>query len=592
MAGEVKRSGFSNPESINLINQIPPKPPTGFQVDEWGLSSSGMPDELPTVSLKWKAPTELFVTISDGYGDDVYDTGSSVATLSGTYSTNDTTLTMSDSATVVEGDRLLIGADTTRYIVDSTTGTSLTILYGLLSDIGASGTDVKLINKTANSPATYRLITCDAQDQDSVSVAASYGFDYRLGWTIGVDVLEWEDLDEIGGYLSSTVQDYYVLDGIVYTDGAYATGETIISTVGNPSSQGITTSSTLSFGTDYENTYTIDAVGSASITLSTALNTAIVDGDSIWIAQSATFADYSNINVDEFTGGKAISTNLGGYKIYYASSPISDAATGTILTSVAASDITVDTSGYSNHTYSATSHTFDGERFYFGISAYDDNVPANESTLDASPWVITNPGQASITSSTQAALALTVTYLNITATGSVVSGTQVNNHLYDSMGGDDMTQYSINGGYNLYLVDFTNSSGTYAEASTSVGNITSADFAVGDIVVATDKGNSVQWTAHCVIAGQVALTNDQINYGSDLTDYIGTGAPSNTNITIKYLRITDRTTDTVLALDVDGNQQYLTDFQDTHIVTLTANTDQGVIIESVDLFSGSGIEEL
>lgn len=594
MAGEIKRSGFSDPESINLTSAVPPVAPTDFQVESWGTQTSNAPDELPYITFKWKAPANMLITPADGATDDVYTSGVEFALASGTYSTNDTAITLQASAStgVLVGDKITIGTDTTRYTIAALSGTALTILYGLLQDIVTSGASCKVLTKTAECPDTSRLITCDADSGDTVSFYAAYGFDYRLGWTTSVATLEWEDLDLVGGYLSSTAQDYYVKDGVVLvSSGGVAVGGTVITTAGDPTSQSITTSSTISFSNAYTDTFTIDAVAASSITLSTGLTNAVASGTEIWIHQTATFADYSAIDIDTVSATRAIGDSLGGYKLYWSSSVTGDLDPGTLWATLGAADYTVGSDGYTRYTLNATSHTWDGMKFYFSLSAIDNNVPANESTYDTSPWVITNPGQASIASATRSGTALTITYLNITSSGVVVSGTN-NAHLYDSMGGVAMTQYSINGGYDIYLVEYTSvtAAGSYSGNGTASGVYINADLQAGDIVSIVDVGNQVRWVAHCNTAGQVTINNDLLTAGSNLSTYLGTGEPDARNFTVKYARITDRDTDSVLPLDGSSNKQYLTDFQSTHVVTLDANADQAVIIESIDTEAASGKE--
>jgi hypothetical protein len=189
-------------------------------------------------------------------------------------------------------------------------------------------------------------------------------------------------------------------------------------------------------------------------------------------------------------------------------------------------------------------------------------------------------------SATRSGTSLTITYKNITATGAVVTGTTNHQFLLNMSGAS--AQYSENAGYDVYLAEYAAlTGGSYSGNNAASGAYLNTTLQVGDIVVLVDTVLQARWIVHCTVAGRVVINNGNQTTGTNPASYIGTGAPSAANMTVKYARI-NRTTDSVLPLSGGGNKQYLTDLQNTHVVTLDLNKDQAVVIESVDTLSDSG----
>jgi hypothetical protein len=338
--------------------------------------------------------------------------------------------------------------------------------------------------------------------------------------------------------------------------------------------------------------YSVSAVTSSGLLLTDSAGVArdIAAGEAVWVQQTAAFAGYASIDVAQLTATKVLpSTEIGGFRLYKSESPIPDSLTGsTLLETIALADarLVLASDGKYYFTWYAPDDTWDGTKFYFALTCYDTTVPANVSDPDSNAWVITFPGQASISSATTVGLSMTVTYENITTAGTS------NKHLRKSMGGAGMTQYSIEGGYDIYLVTWNDlEGGSYQGVSTSAGRYINSTLVVGDVALVYDAGTGDQWTSHCVTAGQVPLTDALLSYSptGSATPYSGsTSKHLSANISAKYARVTDRDAQSVLDPDAYGQKQYLTDFQNTHVVTLTAGANQAVLMESVDTLCDSG----
>lgn len=570
MAGEIQRSGFSNPESVIQTNQLKPDVPTQFQVTGVGKQSTNAPYELPYISFKWKKVTEFVVNIEDGLNDDVYDSKDSVGTLAGTQSTNDTVIDLTSAPNLSPDDRIQIGTDPTRYVVESVSGTQVTLTYGLLQDQPLPGVDVYKLSGKSPSPDDSRLVTCDADDESTITVYCSYEFENVMKWTIDVELLELEDLDKVGGTLSESNRNYWKRRTGNITQAGQATGSTMINMLGPV--QDLSAGDSIYFG-DSETEYTIQSVDSTSIELTSALVEDIEDESETWILVTDTFDDYSNLSIDTAYGYK--SGNASAYRLYKSTTPLSETNTGDLVETI--TSYTED-DGWLNYTFNCPEHTYDGTRFYFAITAIDDQVPANESEYSNSAWVVTPPSQAYFTDSNLVGTDLTLTYVKLTDGGA-------NPHLKQSML-DSENQFSKFGGYDIYLVDYTTTSGSYSGQDTDTGSFYSTDLMVGDVVRIVNASIQRVWVTHVVSSGYAVFDNDNLVYGSDVSDYT---ALTDGDFSVEYLRVTDRDSQSVLPLDGSGNKQYLTDYSDTYTVTIDAGKNQGVLIEAVDTEAGYGL---
>lgn len=581
MAGEVLRSGLSNPEAANLTAQNPPQPPSDFQVVEVGLQTSNPPNELPRIKFSFVPPSSLKVVVADGANDDIYNVDALIGTLAGTAGTNDLVLTLSapPSPEPLGGDRLLVGTDPTRYVVDYVDGSDIHLTYGLLQDQPVPGAEVYLLTKVAESPTSSRLITADVADGDEITVSGAYGFDFRLSWTISTELLELEDLDLVGGTLGDASRNYYAEQtGDITTDSIIA-GATIIPTLGAPT---VEAGDVISFGDDQTITYTVQGTSASAILLVDGLASDITEELSVWVHLDEAFLNYDGLDVGTMSAEKDPAVGqIAGYNLYASDSPTSDVALGDIVMGIGSDDITLESDGTASFYFDAPDSAWNGVRKWFSLTAVDSSVPVNESEPDTSPWADTPPGQASIISSVLVGLDLTITYNNITDGGA-------NPKLYEAMGGTSMGQTSPDGGYDVYLVNYQDAtSGTYAGRSTALGRFFSTSFQVGDVVRLVNPTLRRAWVAHCVIAGRVDLTDSQIVTGDPLGVYLGSGAPDTSQFSVSFLRITDRDAQSVVP-DVGGEKAYLTDFQNSFVITLNAGEDQGVLIEAVNTLAGYG----
>jgi len=589
MAGEVKRSGFSDPANTNLTSETAaPTQTTTFQIDEWGLTTTGKPDELARINFNWFAPTTRDLTTTDALTDDVYDSGTLFGSLSGTYSTNDTTFTMEATATtsVIAADRVYIGADGIRYIVNSITSNVLTIEYGLLNDIVASGAELKLIEKIEECPSGSRQLRVNAQDGDPISVTAQFGTE-ELGWSVSsVEIAEWEDLNFITGIIDNDNLSYHVDYTTLTVEGNVVQGGVIIPMDSDPASQGIAVNSNFALGNEFSTYYTATIVTTSTVTINTTLSGSFASGSEVWLYQSGTFLEYPSMAIGDIESTKALTANeIGSYNLYYSSAVTSNTERGDLLKNILTtdSDYSVQTDGSLDYNFKASNAFFDGSTWYFSLTTLDTAASANESNADASAWVTCYPGQAEILSSILSGTDMEINYKNITATGTVIAALELNRHLYDEMGGATMSGTSPSGGYNVYLVDYAQlTNGSYAGATTATGYYYNSTILTDDIVIVQDVGIQRIWQVHAEEDGVVTLNNDSLTTGADVDDYFGAGAPTTANITAKYARV-NRTTDLV------NSVAYITDFVDTYVVSgLSTTVDQAVTIESVDTQIDSG----
>lgn len=595
MAGEVKRSGFSNPANANLAAAAaPPSATVDFEVHSWGLQTDDPPNELAKIVFKWTAATTRALAISDAATDDVYSTGSLLGVTSGTYGANDTTLTLSTSpaASVAAGDHIAVGIDPTRYTVASVSGSSITILYGLLYPQAIPGVAVRLLTKSAESPSTARMLRVNARTGDAVAIEGTVGFEYHMGWSATAALGEWEDLDQYLVTLSTATMTHYVKDSGQKVTATVVSGARTVAVSGDLRASIIPGVTGVSFGSAPGTLYSVAIVSTASLVLTSAagVTDSIPSGSGVWIQQRTSFTGYADLDLSQLTATKTLApAELGGWRLYYAETPISDTLTGaTLLETILMNDtrLVLASDGKYYFTWSAPNATWDGSKFYFALVGLDTNVPPNVGDPDTNAWVITYPGQAVILTSSVVGTTMTVTFENITAAGTS------NKHLRKVMGGASMGTYSIEGGYDVYRVDYVDlADGSFQSMSTSTGKFLHSDLAVDDVVVVYDSGTGDQWTAICTTAGEVTLNDAALTYSvaGSATPYSGDDClHESKNLTAKYARVTDRTTQSVLPLDALGQKQYLTDATSTIAVTLTAGADQAVIMESVDTLCDSG----
>jgi len=598
----IGESGFSTPAIADLAAVTsPPAAPTNLQVDSIGLQTTDSPNELAEIVLSFIRPTTSILTVEDAATDDVYDSGTIVGESDDGYAVGikDIDTDVDLSGVLVADDRVLLGTQTTRYIIDSVTTTKIVIKYGLLAPV-TLGDDIKLLTKTSECPTDSRLLRANSVLGDTSSI---YYDDLTLltKWEAITTLGQWEDLNKILASIEESVREWTIerLFAGATPTAVTVDGDVAIGVLNIPVSDDLTSdlesgnSVTFDLGVNF---YVIDSLNSSSITITSALGEAIDDGTQVAYLKEYTddatpvpyvFEDYDLCIISNFSG-TVVLDDLGGYYLYYKETIATQSVKGTqIEIPTNDSNLVNNNDGTSEYTFKASTKYFDGRKLYWSLSAYDTRIPTvNESTADLNAYAVSFPGQASITTYSEDldTLELEITYDNVTDLG-------MNPHLYDVMD-DCIAQYSLRGGYDVYakiMTELGTSNGFYEGIDANNARYVNTGILNGDIVRVVDSIARTIWLTSATIAGEVSLSDTVLSFGTTGLDYLT--AHSSTNITAQKMTI-DRDNDSVLPLDESTPsspvKQYLTDFNSVYTITFDTPGKYGAVIESVDTEIESG----
>jgi len=592
----VIRSGYSDARAANTAaDAAPPAPPTDLIIESVGQHGPAGA-RLPEIGISFIAPTTTILTAAESLTDDEYDSGSIVSATATPQGTNDTNIaTATDlSAVLVPGDRILFAGDVNRYPVVAATATpqEVELLYGLQTALDA-GTVIRHITKTAESPADSHIYRLNAR----IAVSATIYTDdavTKSKWNLTTALGQWEDLNKVIGTINEAGREwtahrviYGATPMVALSDAAGGTSAVVVNfdpalSISAGQKVGFTALSSDEFYEVYALTATPDR-----IVLAAPLAENVAAGAEVWIkdefsigATPYVFPDYSAISLADVDAETPL-VDLGGYYLYcQAATPATQEAKGTRVVMIPHDEVTVD-GARTEYTWDADSKVFEGDRVYFSLSAYDQEIPLpNESTAALNATTITYPGNVTITEFTEDRPALQAVLVldKITERG---DGSNI--HLLEVMN-QATAQYSTRGGYDIYLKSMTAlapGSGVYEGLTATTARFSHSEILLGDQVRVVDGLTRHEWITQSEAAGKVEFSDADLVFGDLAVDYLAGHKVEN----ISAFRATiDRTTDSVLPLSSEATpqKQYLTDFNDSATISIPSIGLYAIAAEAID----------
>ena len=345
----------------------------------------------------------------------------------------------------------------------------------------------------------------------------------------------------------------------------------------------------ISFG-DNETFYEVASNKHTSILLTTNLASNIAVSTQVYKKKlltddatpvTYTFPDYQNTPLIEFSGNETL-VDLSGYKLYMKTSLQTQGSLGTLVKTFTISDtyLTNYTDGTSQYIFYAPDDNYNGREMYFALKAYDTEMPtSNDSLADMNAYLISLPTPVNISS-----VVLDINANEATITYGTITGSGKNPHMLVVME-NNAAQYSTRGGFDIYKKDFTTldiGKGYYLAVDANNGKIIHPDIIAGDFVLVRDTSSRHIWVGEATVNGSVDLNDNVKTFGDAGISYLT--AHSTINITCKRAAIT-KATDSCLPLSSDATpvKQYLTEYQNTYVVTgLENNKEYLFVAESID----------
>jgi hypothetical protein len=601
-------SGYSDPAIANAYAATaPPKPPTNFQISSVGLQSTLSPNELAKIIFSFTRPTKSLLTLTEAQSDDIFsntqvmsnDTTPVNIQTSANYSMGTTSITCNAETTeLIAGDIIQFGSETTKYVIDSIstvlTKSVIVLTYELAIAVSIN-TNIFKCTKTAESPSTSRGFRINAILADSVNIYHDGG-DIINKWICTCTLGSFLDKNKILATINEATRSFakekvYTNDTtplLIKTSGNLAIGATLVTL--NYSVAGIIAiNDYVNFAESADTMYKVTGVSGTQITLESGVLTAIASATQLYKKKlltddatpiAYTFTAYDSALLNTFSGDMALD-DLGGYKLYMKETSQTEGSKGTLIETILANDTNLvnNSDGTATYTFNAPTTTYDGRLMYFALTAYDIVMPtANESTGDLNAWCITLPGQVNIASISQ-----NTTTLDVTVNYSAITTGSKNPHLL-SMMGNNVAPFSNNGGFDIYrkvLTTLDPNQGYYLGIDANNGKYYHPSILLNDMVEIRDNISRHIWAVKAVTAGVIDLSDADLTYGTLLVSYL-TGHES-INITLKRAAVSS--TDTVLPLSSDATpvKQYLTEYQNSYVVTgQEIDKSYCFVMESVD----------
>ena len=584
-------SGYGNSKIANTgADTAPPKAPTGFEIKQLPeLNTSGN----AKIIFTFNKPEDSLLTLIEAESDDIFSTADVGATAAQMYGANVATIgTVTDlTAFLSTADIIQFGSDTTKYRISSISASEIVLTYGLANAIAPS-TTIKKCAKTAEAPSTSRTFRVNCFSDSTVKIYHEHN-DRITKWTATATVGSFLDKNKILTTVSETNRDFtkdklYTVDstplpikvGTLAQAGQKAVifDQTIMGI--------IIPNDYLSFGTD-ETFYQVDSItGLNSLLLKTNLSQALAVGTQgykkVLLAGDPpvtyVFDGYDTEATQYFECLMTLD-DLAGYKIFMKETTQTQESKGTLAVQFLTNDskLTKYSDGSCDYEFNAPDDSYNGREMYFGLTAYDNAMPtSNESDGDLNAYAVSIPSRVNITNITvdEDTMSSMITYDAVTTNGK-------NPHLLEMMG-DNINQYSTNGGFDLYKKELTvldMGKGYYAGIDANNGKLIHPDILAGDFVQVRDTVSRHIWVSKAIVNGSCDLNDTVKTYGDAGVSYLS--GHLSINVDAKRCAI-DKNTDSVLPLGGE-TKQYLTEKQNTHTVTnLDDNKEYIFVMESVD----------
>lgn len=580
-------SGYSDPKTANLAAKIaPPEPTKNFHVSKDPELYEGK----AKITGTFIKPANKILDLAEAVSDDVFSSVQVGATGVATLNPNVTVIPTTSDLTGVLATADIISFLTidTKYIIKSITALDITLTYGL-NDILTPASAIMKCTKTAESPIDSRSFRVNSMVGNSVNIYCIDGVRTHK-WTVLATLGTFLDIDKILAKINETSRafskeqiftaDPTPLPISVLSDTA--AGQKLV-IFDQPITGLINPDDYVSFG-ENESFYQIDTLASmSSIMLKTNLAKKITAGTNVFkkLVSPYQFSDYQTESLINFSG-KEPSTDIKGYKIYMKESLQTENSKGTIVKTVTKDDAAlIDyNDGTTDIIFYASDDTLNGRNMYLGITSYDSEMPtANESAGDLNARVVSLPSAIDVVS---VAVDIDVKTALVTY-GKITTGAK-NPHMLEMMG-NNLTEYSANGGFDIYVKAFSvldMADGFYTAVDVNNGKVVHPSIKKDDFVEVRDSVSRHIWVAQAVVNGSVDLNDSVKTYGDAAISYLS--AHKSINMTSKVAAI-NKNTDSVLPLTSDPTpaKQYLTEYQNTFTVTgLAANTEYCVVMESID----------
>jgi len=551
----IYRSGLSNPVIVGPSVNVKPIAPENLEVVETGWQKDGAPFEKMYVKFKVKITEGYIGDMEDAAGDDVFDDGTVIGNIDGTYSTNDTDLaTKTDLSSYLSvGDRIYIENDPTRYIVEAVDSNGIRIKYGLLMDITTDNMTITRLTRLAECPEDSRTFRVPFAIDTALSIRAYQGFEYRGGFRVKTFAMEWDDAGYVGVKIETPTSWDYSVEWWTKNKGFVSETNYNQEWVQVNDSSVYSVGDVIRFDDLFEKYYVIREIDVGRIYISEPPFRVIPQGTSIWVQDDNGPANYQDVDTWE---AYQLDQPPQVYKIYKSDTAMSDANEGELLASINASDTTDLGNGYRGFTWNATDHSLESRKVYFTVALIGGT--GNESDRSNNAWLNTLPGQAYLTNKVINGDTLTVEYANIGADNPNLQAAMDNGV----------------GGYNLYMGEWKKPESYIIHRYADHMVITSPQFKDEDVVLLEEIYHNVVWVAH-VKNGQAYMGANEIVSGNNLNDY---RELLSSKSRVKYLR-------------VDQLIDMLDDSSNTYTMTIDRSKDMGVVIESYDPTAGdTGVE--
>ncbi|HNY13580.1 MAG TPA: hypothetical protein PKK26_18495, partial [Candidatus Wallbacteria bacterium] len=448
-------SGYSDPKTANLAaSTAPPEPTKNFHVSKDPELFEGK----AKITGTFIKPTNKILNLTEAMSDDVFSGAQVGVTGAVTLNPNVTVIpTMADLTGALAADNIIsFSTIDTKYIIKTITASEITLTYGL-NDTLTPASAIKKCTKTAESPADSRTFRVNSREGNHVNIYCISGTQTHK-WAVLTTLGTFLDMDKILATIDETSR-VFSKDQIFTTDSTplpimvlsdAAAGQKLV--LFDQTIAGLVIPNDyISFGDD-ETFYQVDTIASASsVMLKTNLAKKITAGTTVFKKLASSFTDYQTESLINFSG-KEPSTDIKGYKIYMKESLQTENSKGTLVKTITKDNtaLTDYNDGTTDIILYADDDTLNGRNMYLGITAYDGEMPTtNESAGDLNARVVSIPSAVDIIS-----VAVDIEAKTVLITYGKITTDAKNPHMLEMMG-NNLAEYSINGGFDIYVKAYT-----------------------------------------------------------------------------------------------------------------------------------------
>ena len=560
-------SYFGNLAVANLNeNRAPCEAPADFELTGIPLNTEANETEFPFTLV---LPTRRTGTLEDAESDDVYNLGAAFAAdVVGPHGIGNVEVyTATDhlaALDIVAGNRIAFGTGilAPRYVVAAVYADRLALTYGLVAPL-LGGEDLNRLQRVAEAPPTARAFRIDTVAGKSITIRREPGDDTIDYWAVVTTLGAGEDRNKILATINEATR---VFSKKIRREGGVpvvlaapvpegATNLPLSCTTG-----GIlfTAGDLVTLAEDSENYLEVATVYGSSLDLVSPTTESYAAGALVYVKEPTSTVNYTADPILAFSARWPFSfaTEASALNLYYSEVPQAPGALGIkVALPITYAGLAIGAPGAASAlTYTAAGAFFRGRKLYWAASVTDAGISQNESAADINVWGVAEPGQPEGgTIDYTDPSAIIIGYAPITTGGN-------NPSLYDAMGGAGMTQYSEDGGYDVFAravtqLTLTGGGGYYRSLSATAGRIVHSAIQAGDFVRIVNGVTRNLWVARATLGGQVDFSATSLRAGTNPADY-GTLAQINFSVGRAAVNVA---TDSIVPPAPGPVKQYLTD---------------------------------